>query len=124
MPQVRFGWLAPSELPPCTATRSCFGPISIDRGFYKALLANVRQNGFRNPVLLDNGGGKYTPTYGGSRCWVAHQLDIPVPAFINDWCGQFTHLELITSEAQAMDKFKNPPRRFRLGPPIFFFTCQ
>lgn len=120
---VRYGFLLPGDLPPESITRSCTANASVPKSFYDRLLQSVQREGFRNPVLFNNLAGEMKVVYGESRTWAAHKLGIPLPAFINDGVQQFEHFERITSEAQALAKFKNRPVKFRLGPPLFFFGC-
>lgn len=120
---VRYGLLLPDDLPPDAITRSCTVNASVPKSFYDRLIASVRREGFRNPVLFNNLAGEMKIVYGESRAWVAHQLGLPLPAFINDGVGAFAHFERIDTEAQARAKFKDQPVKFRLGPPMFFFGC-
>lgn len=123
MPQIRYGWLSPHELPAAVKTRTSFGSISVSGKFYSLLEKSVREEGFRNPILLDNAQGLRV-VYGESRGWVALKLGVPVPAFINDYRGEFEHFELVLNPEQALSKFKDKPAKFRFGPPLFFFGCK
>lgn len=121
---VRYGILAPDDLPPHAITRKHAVNASVPKSWYERLTQSVQREGFRNPVLFNNLAGEMEVVYGESRCWVAHRLGIPVPAFVNDGTGRFEHFEQVTTEAQALAKFKDRPVKFRLGPPIFFFGCE
>lgn len=123
VPRIRYGWLSPQQLPAAVRTRSSFGSISVNPKFYSLLEKSVREEGFRNPILLDNAQGLRV-VYGESRGWVAIKLGIPVPAFVNDYRGQFQQFELIENFEQAVSRFKNRPAKFRFGPPLFFFGCK
>jgi len=120
---VRYGLIPPDELPPAAIKRSKAVNASVPKSFYDRLMRSVAIEGFRNPVLFNNTAGEMAIIYGESRAWVAHKLQIPLPAFINDGVGQFEHFELIKTEAQARAKFKDKPTKFRFGPPIFFWGC-
>lgn len=120
---VRYGFLMPDELPPQSIKRSCTIGASVPKSFYDKLIESVKREGFRNPVLFDNL-DEMKVIYGESRTWVAHKLQIPLPAFINDGRNNFNHFEEIYTEQQALSKFKDKPAKFRLGPPMFFFGCN
>ncbi|MFA5489580.1 MAG: hypothetical protein WC284_10220 [Candidimonas sp.] len=70
--------------------------------FYKRLEESVLQEGFRNPIVVSNGGipkrllsripsefhnGLVCHTLGGSRLWVAQKHDMEIPCIINDFIG-------------------------------------
>jgi len=120
---IRYGLILPDELPPAAITRSKAVNASVPKSFYDRLIRSVSMEGFRNPVLFNNMEGEMAIIYGESRAWVAHKLGVALPAFINDGVGQFEHFELIRTEQQAREKFKDRPTKFRLGPPLFFWGC-
>lgn len=119
---IRYGLLRPEQLPIEAINRSHAVNASVPKSFYERLLKSVHQEGFRNPILVENI-NELKVVYGESRSWAANKLNIPIPAFINDDKNEFTHFELITTEQQALSKFKDRPVKFRMGPPLFFFGC-
>ena len=121
---IRYGLVDYLELPVSIRSRSSFGNISsVPESFYLNLLNSVEREGFRNPILLENQSGELKVVYGESRCWVAYQLKIKIPAFINDYQDKYKDLELIVDETQARAKFKDKPTKFRFTKPIFFCGC-
>jgi hypothetical protein len=82
--------------------------------FYAALEDNVRQDGFRNPILLYQTREGLLLGFGGSRLRVAKKLDILVPAIIVDYTDRFRLDEEVTPD--NWEKF------FQDIPALFVFT--
>lgn len=100
-------------------------------GHYERLEADVRTNGFRNPVMLSAGRlerRKLTELppdirersdliaceyVGGSRLLIAAKLGLLIPAIVNDYAGVLPHGTAIKSgdTLAVMTRFKDLPRR-------------
>ena len=75
-----------SDVPGC-----CITPLvvrSMKPKFFKALEKSIRQEGFRNPIILVADSHGLHLQFGGSRLRVAKQLDEMIPALIVDWTGK------------------------------------
>jgi len=84
--------------------------------FYTRLEESILREGFRNPVMVYEKHDERTFPYGGSRVYMAHKLQIPVPAIVSDWTGEFDDWELITTVNQALSKFKDLPTVLEFHP--------
>jgi hypothetical protein len=66
--------------------------------FFDALRESVAAEGFRNPIILWNVAEGLHVQFGVSRLRVAHELDLMIPAIINDVTGEMTdHPEVTRS---------------------------
>lgn len=84
--------------------------------FYTRLEASIKAEGFRNPIMVYEKHGERTFPYGGSRVYMAHKLQIPVPAIVTDWTGAFAHWEEIKTVDQALSKFTDLPTVLEFHP--------
>ena len=115
--EVRFGFLLPSQIP-----QSFYMADWVHKNnerqfqFYTRLEESVLKEGFRNPVMVYEKPDERTFPYGGSRVYMAHKLQIPVPAIVSDWTGGFKDWELITTVNQALSKFKDLPTVLEFHP--------
>lgn len=120
--EVRYGWLQPADIP-----RDFYLADWVNKRreaqfqFYTRLEESVRREGFRNPICMYEKPGERTFPYGGSRVYMAHKLQIPVPAIVTDWAGSFPNWERIESVEQALAKFKDPPTVLEFHPEL---GCQ
>lgn len=115
--EVRYGWLQPDQIPVSFYLADWVHKKNEKQfQFYTRLEASVKQEGFRNPVMCYEKPGERTFPYGGSRVYMAHKLQISVPALISDWTGAFRHFELITTVNQALAKFRDPPTVLEFHP--------
>lgn len=62
-----------------------FYPAANKPGFHAAMLDSVRREGFRNPVVAYYFDEGLYLSFGGSRLHAAQQLDVKLPAIINDF---------------------------------------
>ncbi len=70
---------------PCNVPGTCVIPLierHIKPKFFAALEANVKRDGFRNPVLLYSTNAGLLLSFGGSRLRVAKRLGIEIPAIV------------------------------------------
>jgi hypothetical protein len=77
--------------------------------FFEALRESVRQEGFRNPIIVWNVQEGLHAQFGVSRLRVAQQLEIPIPCLINDVADGYTDATLVTTENWD-EFFTDPPR--------------
>jgi hypothetical protein len=54
-------------------------------------------------------------THGGSRLLIAQKHDLEVPCIISDFCDKYSHLETLNSKEEIKNKFKDKPRKVKLG---------
>ena len=118
------GWMHPN----CKLTaQKLYG------NFLERLENSVREEGFRNPIHVCDGQPnmanrkpKDVP-YGGSRVYVAMELEIPVPALICDlrpFNPKYDGFEEITSLAHCLSKFKDWPSCIEMRPEYFeYWGC-
>lgn len=115
--EVRYGLLLPSQIPQSFYMADWVHKKNEkDYQFYTRLEESVLKEGFRNPVMVYEKHDERTFPYGGSRVYIAHRLQIPVPAIISDWTGAFKEWELITTLDQALSKFKDKPTVLEFHP--------
>jgi len=120
--QVRYGVLLPEQIPHDFVMADWVHKKNEKQfQFYTRLEESVKAEGFRNPVMVYEKPNERTFPYGGSRVYMAHRLQIPVPAIITDWVGTFKDWELITSVKQALSKFTDLPSILEFHPQ---FGCQ
>ena len=103
--------------------------------FLERLQESVDAEGFRNPIHVcdgDPGMANRKPKevpYGGSRVYVAMELEIPVPALVCDLIPFNTkyddmRFEEITSMAHCLSKFTDRPSCIEMRPEYFeFWGC-
>jgi len=59
--------------------------------FFASLAKDVKENGFRNPIILQSMAEGLYLQFGGSRLKVARKLELPtIPAIVVDWCERFS----------------------------------
>lgn len=115
--EVRYGLLEPGDIPASFYLADWVHKKNEKQyQFYTRLEESVKREGFRNPVMCYEKPGERTFPYGGSRVYMAHKLQVPVPAIISDWTGAFKHFELITTLDQALAKFLDPPTVLEFHP--------
>jgi len=115
--EVRYGLLEPGDIPASFYLADWVHKKNEKQyQFYTRLEESVKREGFRNPVMCYEKPGERTFPYGGSRVYMAHKLQIPVPAIVSDWTGAFQHFELITTLDQALAKFRDPPTVLEFHP--------
>jgi len=120
--EIRYGLLQPSDIPESFYMADWVHKNNEKKfQFYTRLELSVKKEGFRNPVMVYEKPGERTFPYGGSRVYIAHKLQIPVPAIVSDWTGAFKHFELITTVDQALEKFTDKPTVLEFHPQ---FGCQ
>jgi len=76
----------------CNVPGTCVIPLierAIKPKFFEALEANVKRDGFRNPILLYATGRDLLLSFGGSRLRVAKRLGIKIPAIIVCYKNQY-----------------------------------
>lgn len=86
---------------PCTVPGTCIIPIkerAIKPKFFEALRANVKLDGFRNPITLYNTPEGLLLSFGGSRLRVAKELGINIPAIVVDYVGTMGECEVVTMD--------------------------
>jgi hypothetical protein len=59
-------------------------------GLQAALEDDIKEKGFRNPIVIYALPEGNCLGFGGSRLRVAIELEIPIPCIINDYTGQFS----------------------------------
>lgn len=115
--EVRYGLLTPDLIP-----RSFYLADWVHKNnekqfqFYTRLEESIKREGFRNPIMVYEKPGDRTFPYGGSRAYMAHKLQIPVPAIVSDWVGTFKHWERLETVDQALAKFTDPPTILEFHP--------
>ena len=62
---------------------------------WEPLYESAQKHGIVNPVCIQWNGKRHFVMYGLTRCQVAVELGITVPAIIEDWAGKYKHLETI-----------------------------
>ena len=101
----------------CTVPGTCIISL-VERAmkprFFDALAKSVRQDGFRNPILLYNTPEGLLLAFGGSRLRVAKALDKVIPAIVVDYAG-----DLVCFEEVTLDNFAS---FFADVPEYFEFT--
>lgn len=127
--RVRFGHLSPEELPPLEAFGNPYDhPNQGKYQFYDRLKASVRKEGFRNPICWHdprstsgNNGKPYS--YGGSRCYTAAVLNIPLPVIVCDQKHnpRYDDWWPIEGVRSALACFRDAPSIIEFGPTGFFF---
>jgi len=84
-------------------------------GFQAALLASIKEEGVRNPVLLWSFPEGLFLTFGGSRVRASIEAgDTMIPAIINDYTGAFDETPLVT-EKNLDHYFEDLPRDYEFG---------
>lgn len=120
--EIRYGLLQPSDIPASFYLADWVHKKNEQQfQFYTRLEESIKREGFRNPVMCYEKKGERTFPYGGSRVYMAHKLQIPVPAIVSDWTGVFKHFELITTVDQALSKFTDKPTVLEFHPEL---GCQ
>ena len=98
----------------CSVPGTCIVPL-IERPmkpkFFEALEADVRQNGFRNPILVYAVAGRLLLNFGGSRLRIAKRLDTVLPAIIVDYDDVYKSYPRVT-EDNYQSFFTDVPPRF------------
>lgn len=109
--------------------------LKIGKDFYLKLEESIKQEGFRNPILVYAGWmntGRFyrCPTHikdqgmekllmcvscGGSRLYIANQLGIDIPCIIIDHIDRFSQFEELTTEDEILAKFKDAPNSIVCG---------
>ena len=116
------------------AERRKFAQIYIDKlnkenEFFIKLERSVLKDGFKNPILVNAGfvmPRKFDmlPPYmqdnpkeilfchnnGGSRLWIATELNIKIPCIVSDFIGRFENEREITTKEEYLSCYNNPPR--------------
>ena len=59
---------------------------------WEPLYESAQKHGIVNPACIQWNGKRHFVMYGLSRCQVAHELGISLPAVIEDWDGRYKHL--------------------------------
>lgn len=72
------------------------------------LMASVRQNGFKNPIIVWATKGDIRIHYGTSRVHVARELGILIPAVICDYDNRFPDYPRLRTIEEIADKWTNP----------------
>ena len=101
---------------PTVVPGACIIPLverKIKPGFFDALRADVKKNGFRNPILLYNTPEGLLLAFGGSRLRVAKELDFPVSAIIVDYTDDYSWAIEVTEDNFA-ECFTDPPVLFKI----------
>jgi hypothetical protein len=80
--------------------------------FYTKLEASILEQGFRNPIFCNAIQEGTFSRYGTSRLWIAKKHNLDIPCVIADYTGEWEHLELLTTEDQIREKFKEQPEIF------------
>ncbi len=127
--RVRYGHFAPEELPDVEWFGNPYGlPNQKRYKFYTRLEASVRSGGFRNPVCWHDPGhtsnnGNKPYSYGGSRCYTAAVLKIPLPVIVCDQNHnpRYDEWHPIEGVADALACFKDLPSIIEFGRDNFFF---
>jgi hypothetical protein len=89
-------------------------PATHKRQFFAALADDVKQHGFRNPIVVYALPEGLHLAFGCSRLRVAQQLSIPIKAIVNDYTGEFADaIEVDASNVATF--FMDPPARFKFG---------
>lgn len=79
--------------------------------FFAALEENVRQHGFRNPILTYSTNEGLLLSFGGSRLRVAQKLGILVPSIVVDYNGLFVH-DVRVDKSNWQEFFTDVPELF------------
>lgn len=102
----------------CEVPGACIIPLverKIKPKFFVELAANIKMDGFRNPIVLYNVREHgLLLSFGGSRLRVAKELNCWVPAIIVDYNGDYADKEEVTPD--------NWPTFFRDVPVHFEFN--
>ena len=90
--------------------------VGFKPSFFAALEKDVKENGFRNPVILQQCSEGLWLQFGASRYRVARKLAIPaLPAVIVDWVGRFVKRPEVTPE-NWRTFFTDIPKYFEFTP--------
>lgn len=77
--------------------------------FQDALRESIRQEGFRNPVVIYATVEGDFLSFGGSRLRAARDLELAsIPALVNDYCGRYDDCPEVTTE-NVLGFFRDPP---------------
>lgn len=106
--RVKYGMMPHARLPKYDCWK-----LDTERkwGFYTKLMASIKEEGIRNPVLwMEPPEYKQVP-YGGSRAFCAEQLGLDLPVIVCDLLRkpEFDDWEDITCIQDVLDKFQDPP---------------
>jgi len=63
-----------------------------------AITKSVKAEGFRNPILVYATVSGVHLSFGGGRLLAAQQLDVPIPAIVVDYSGDFQLFEEVTPD--------------------------
>lgn len=86
-------------------------------GFYSKLKTSIKQEGFRNPLLIVALREEdIRIRYGGSRLSVAQELDISVPCIITDFKNVFPDAEVLFTLQDIRAKFLDQPKKVFFQP--------
>lgn len=98
----------------CDVPGTCIIPIrerKIKPKFFQALRANVKRDGFRNPIILYATEDGLLLSFGGSRLRVAKELQMQVPAVVVDYTGEYHTCPRVTERNYGMF-FTDEPELF------------
>lgn len=73
-------------------------PATRKKLFFEALTESVKKDGFRNPILVYSLDEGVCIVFGASRLRVAQELDIQIPAIVNDVNDRFRMHPEVTPE--------------------------
>ena len=76
-------------------------------GFHAALSTSVRQEGFRNPVVVYRFEEGYFLSFGGSRVCAAQDLGLLIPCIVNDYVDSEVDSEVYPDNVETF--FRDPP---------------
>ena len=77
-----------------------------------AIVESVRQEGFRNPIVVYDTPQGILLGFGGGRVQAAQELDTFVPAIVVDYTGAYALFEEVTPDNWE-EKFRDVPAYFR-----------
>lgn len=80
-------------------------------GFYRKLKKSIINEGIRNPVVLNAKDNEITTRYGGSRIYIAQDLNIKVPAIIADFDNMFPNALILEALTDMYDLFVDRPAK-------------
>lgn len=84
--------------------------------FMKALSESIREEGFRNPIVVYATSEGNFVSFGGSRALCARRLGLrTIPALVNDYCGRYESCPEVTPK-NAHTFFKDVPQYIEFTP--------
>ena len=85
----------------CSVPGTCVVPLlerPMKPKFFEALEADVRQHGFRNPIVVYAVDAQLLLSFGGNRLRIAKRLDRVIPAIIVDYDGVYGQHPIVTED--------------------------